>query len=205
VLNNPLLPTAYLAPINYYAILIEQSNCKIEFHENFVKQSIRNRCVIYSANGELRLTVPRKHEKNSKTLISKIKISYKDRWQKEHWNAITSAYNSSPFFEFYKDELKPFFEEKEIYLINFNTKLQNLILKLLQVKVKYTFTNEYNSLGNFTDYRNCNFTNIKICRYDQVFMEKHGFIANLSILDLLFNLGPDSSDYLKAISTNQKK
>ena len=80
-----------------------------------------------------------------------------------------------------------------------------MILKLLQVKVKYTFTNEYNSLGNFTDYRKCNFTNIKICRYDQVFMEKHGFIANLSILDLLFNLGPDSSDYLKAISTNQKK
>ena len=77
MLNNPLLPTAYLAPINYYAILIEQSNCKIEFHENFVKQSIRNRCVIYSANGELRLTVPRKHEKNSKTLISKIKYHTK--------------------------------------------------------------------------------------------------------------------------------
>jgi hypothetical protein len=204
VLNNPLLPTAYLAPISYYAILVQQPNCKIEKHENFIKQSIRNRCVIYGANGKLRLTIPRKHQSSSKTLISNVKISYTNRWQKEHWNAIISAYNCSPFFEYYKGEFKPFYEEKEVYLINFNKKLQNLILNLLQVKAKYKSSTEYNPLGNFTDLRNDPFNNKKMQRYDQVFMEKHGFIANLSILDLLFNLGPESEDYLNNIDmTNE--
>jgi hypothetical protein len=199
VLNNPLLPTAYLAPISYYAILLQDPNCRIELHEHFIKQSIRNRCDIYGANGKLRLSIPKQRKGSSKTIIENLKISYRNNWQKQHWNAIESAYNSSPFFEYYKDELKPFFEEKEEYLVNFNSKLQNAILSMLQQENIIKNTNEYLHKGDFFDLRNYTWKLKNQEKYDQVFMEKQGFIPNLSILDLLFNLGPESIDYLHNI------
>jgi len=196
VLNNPLLPTAYFGPISYYAIVLQHPNCTIEMHEHFVKQSIRNRCDIYGANGKLQLTIPKQRKGSDKTIIKEIQISYKESWQKEHWNAIVSSYNSSPFFEYYKDEFLPFFENKEILLTNFNNKLQVVILKLLQEEKDVKNTTEYLHQGNFSDLRNHKWNSEKQEKYDQVFMEKHGFIANLSILDLLFNLGSESADYL---------
>ena len=199
MLNNPLLPTVYLAPIKYYAILLQAKNCIIEQHEHFIKQSIRNRCEIYGANGKLRLTIPKERKGSSKTIISKIKISYKDDWQKLHWNAIKSAYNSSPFFEYYSNEIEVFYQEKESNLIVFNNKLQEVILDLLQEENNKTPSVEYLHIGNFTDLRNHDFILENSSKYNQVFMEKYGFIPNLSILDLLFNLGPESSDYLHNI------
>ena len=197
MLNNSLLSTAYFGPISYYAILLQHSNCNIEHHEHFVKQSIRNRCNIYGANGELQLTIPKQRKGSDKTIIKKIQISYKQNWQKEHWNAIVSSYNSSPYFEYYKDKFLPFFEEEEeVLLINFNQKLQTVILSILQEEKRIQTTSKYLHKGNFTDLRNHNWNLKKQDRYNQVFMEKHGFIANLSILDLLFNLGPESADYL---------
>ena len=202
MLNNPLLPTAYFGPISYYAILLQHPNCNIEHHEHFVKQSIRNRCDIYGANGKLQLTIPKQRKGSSKTIIKEIQISYKQDWQKQHWTAIQSAYNSSPFFEYYKDEFLPFFEEQEEYLVNFNHKLQAVILKLLKEEKDVKTTTEYLHQGNFSDLRNHNWNLEKQERYDQVFMEKHGFIANLSILDLLFNLGPESGDYLHNLAVS---
>jgi hypothetical protein len=199
VLNKPLLPTAYLAPISYYAILLQHKNCNIEMHEHFVKQSIRNRCEIYGANGKLRLTIPKERKGSSKTIIKEIKISYKEDWQKLHWNAIKSAYNSSPFFEYYQDELEPFFKKKESNLVDFNNKLQEVILELLQEENCPDFTTSYHHKTEFADLRNHDFILENSSKYNQVFMEKHGFIPNLSILDLLFNLGPESSDYLHNI------
>ena len=199
MLNNPLLPTAYLAPISYYAILLQHPNCSIELNEHFIKQSIRNRCDIYDANGKLRLSIPKERKGSSKTIIENLKISYIQNWQKQHWNAIESAYNSSPFFEYYKDELKPFFEEKEEYLINFNSKLQKAILDILHLKNTLKNTTEYLHKGDFFDLRNYTWELKNQEKYDQVFMEKQGFIPNLSILDLLFNLGPESIDYLNNI------
>ena len=196
MLNNPLLPTAYFGPISYYAILLQHPDCSIEHYEHFVKQSIRNRCDIYGANGKLQLTIPKQRKGSDKTIIKEIQISYKQNWQKEHWNAIVSSYNSSPYFEYYKDEFLPFFEEQEEYLVNFNRKLQAVILKLLQERKNIKTTTEYLHQGDFTDLRNYKWNLEKQERYDQVFMEKHGFIPNLSILDLLFNLGPESADYL---------
>ena len=201
MLNNPLLPTAYLAPISYYAILLQPSNCKIEYNEYFLKQSIRNRCEIYGANGRLRLTVPKQRQGSSKTIINNIKICYQNAWQKEHWNSIVSAYNSSPFFEYYKDELIHFFENKEVYLINLNNKLLKLTLRLLESTPEYNHTTRYKKEGDFTDLRNNKFQIKKLKTYNQVFMEKHGFIPNLSILDLLFNLGPESADYLRNLDS----
>ena len=199
MLNNPLLSTAYLAPIEYYAILLQKPNCSIELHEHFIKQSIRNRCDIYGANGKLQLTIPKQRKGSSKTIIKEIQISYKQNWQKEHWNTIVSSYNSSPYFEYYKDELQPFFEKEEMLLIDLNNKLQTVILRLLQEEKNVKTTTEYLHQGNFSDLRNHNWNYGKQERYDQVFMEKHGFIPNLSILDLLFNLGPESSDYLRKL------
>ncbi|MDC0204574.1 WbqC family protein [Flavobacteriales bacterium] len=199
MLNNPLLPTAYFGPISYYAILLQHSNCTIELYEHFVKQSIRNRCDIYGANGKLQLTIPKQRKGSDKTIIKEIQISYKQNWQKEHWNAIASSYNSSPYFEYYKDEFQPFFEQEEMLLINFNNKLQAVILRLLQEKKDVKTTTEYLHKGNFSDLRNHKWNIKKQEKYDQVFMEKHGFIANISILDLLFNLGTESADYLHNI------
>ena len=196
MLNNPLLSTAYFGPISYYAISLQHPNCTIEIHEHFVKQSIRNRCDIYGANGKLQLTIPKQRKGSDKTIIKEIQISYKESWQKEHWNAIVSSYNSSPFFEYYKDEFLPFFEQAEMLLIDFNNKLQGVILKLLKEEKDVKTTTEYLHQGDFTDLRNYTLELNNQKKYDQVFMEKHGFIANLSILDLLFNLGPESADYL---------
>ena len=200
MLNNPLLPTAYFGPISYYAILLQYPNCIIELHEHFIKQSIRNRCNIYGANGKLFLTIPKERKGSSTTIIKEIRISYKESWQKEHWNAIVSSYNSSPYFEYYKDEFLPFFEDKERLLVDFNNKLQVVILKLLQEEKDIETTSEYLHQGNFSDLRNHKWNLGKQEKYDQVFMEKHGFIANLSILDLLFNLGPESADYLNNLT-----
>lgn len=196
MLNNPLLSTAYLAPISYYAILLKQNNSMIEYHEHFIKKSIRNRCDIMNTNGRLSLSIPVNRKTKTKTKISKIKISYAENWQKSHWKSIVSSYNSSPFFEYYKDKLKPYFLKEEEYLIDFNSNLQKEILALLKIKFKLTYNSIYKRTGNFTDLRDNNSIKINTIRYDQVFMEKHKFINNLSIIDLLFNMGPESLDYL---------
>ena len=196
MLNNTLLSTAYLAPIEYYAILLQKPNCSIELHEHFAKQSIRNRCDIYGANGKLQLTIPKQRKGSSKTIIKEIKISYKQDWQKQHWTAIQSAYNSSPYFEYYKDEFLPFFEAEETLLVDFNQKLQKVILGLLQEGNNTNFTKEFQHEGSFSDFRNHTWNFEQQEKYNQVFMEKQGFIPNLSIIDLLFNLGTESSDYL---------
>jgi len=196
VLNNPLLSTAYLAPISYYAILLKQNNSMIEYHEHFIKKSIRNRCDIMNTNGRLSLSIPVNRKTKTKTKISKIKISYAENWQKSHWKSIVSSYNSSPFFEYYKDKLKPYFLNEEEYLIDFNNNLQKEILALLKIKFKITYNSIYKRTGDFTDLRDNNSIKINTIRYDQVFMEKHKFINNLSIIDLLFNMGPESLDYL---------
>tara|TARA_B100001059_G_C17713933_1_gene516961 strand:+ start:150 stop:767 length:618 start_codon:yes stop_codon:yes gene_type:complete len=199
VLNNPLLSTAYLAPISYYAILLKQNNSMIEYHEHFIKKSIRNRCDIMNTNGRLSLSIPVNRKTKTKTKISKIKISYAENWQKNHWKSIVSSYNSSPFFEYYKDKLKPYFLKEEEYLIDFNNNLQKEILALLKIKSKITYNSIYKRTGDFTDLRDNNAVKINTISYDQVFMEKHKFINNLSIIDLLFNMGPESLDYLQQL------
>ena len=112
-----LLPTAYLGNIEYYSILLNSPTSSIEQYENFIKQTLRNRCEIYNSNGLLKLTIPKKRKGSSKTLVKDIEISYMFDWKKQHWNAIESAYNTSPFFIYYRDNIREvFFEKKEKFL-----------------------------------------------------------------------------------------
>ena len=194
--NSFLLPTSYLAPIGYYAILLQNKNCEIEQYEHFVKQSIRNRCDIYGANGKLTLSIPKQRKASSKTILKDIKIAYHHPWQKEHWKSIVSAYRSSAYFEFYEDLFAPLYQIKVIYLSDFNLKLQEVIFKCLQIKDTSSLTQSYQKQSISNDYRNATFQIKNQTKYHQVFENNCGFIANLSIIDLLFNLGPESADYL---------
>lgn len=195
-----LLPVSYLGPIEYYAFLIQKKDILIESKEYFVKQSIRNRCTIYGSNGLQTLSIPKERKSSSKTIISDINISKDDKWQKHHYNAIKSAYGSSPFFEYYIDDLQTFYSEKYENLFNFNLNLTKKMLECLQIKKDIKVSLNY--IKNFKGYnlRDYNFSSKKITPYPQVFEEKYGFIPHLSLLDLLFNLGPETTEYLEKLS-----
>jgi hypothetical protein len=192
-----LLPTSYLPPINYFSLLLKNEKVFIERHENFNKQTYRNRCEILTANGKLGLSIPL--EKNStKEIISEKRISYSELWQMKHWRAITSAYKNSPYFEYFEDEFKPFYFEEHEFLLKYNTDLTKLILHILRQKKELFFTNEFQKNFDGIDLRES--INVKPetrnPKYYQVFAAKSGFTPHLSVIDLLFNTGLETVNYL---------
>jgi hypothetical protein len=194
-----LLSTAYLPNTEYFTCLLNQDPVIIEAHEHFQKQSYRNRCEILSANGKLNLSIPL--QKNAdKELITEKKISYAENWQMQHWRAITSAYKNTPYFEFFEDEFKPFYFEQHEFLFDFNTKVVRTILNILRIKKKIRFTSEFQTGSQLNDLRDFihpkNVSKMEFKPYKQVFGEKFGFVPNLSVIDLLFNQGLKSKDYL---------
>ena len=204
--GEAVLSTAYLAPVQYFTKIVLYSKVYIEQHETYLKQSYRNRCYIYGTNGKIPLIVPVKKVRGNLTKTIDILIDYDTDWQRNHWNSIVSAYRSSPFFEFYEDELKPFYTGKEERLLDLNRKMLLLILDFLGIGNEIFLTDSFNKkYHDKADFRNSinpkkrlartdnNFIPVK---YRQVFTEKHGFLSNLSIIDLLFNEGPDSRDII---------
>ena len=194
MLNKILVPSVYFGPIEYYKFLSKHNNICIEVQEHYIKQTIRNRCHISSANGKLRLTVP--VTKTNNTKIKNIKICYKQNWIKNHWYSIKSSYGSSPYFLFYENEIFNILQKHEKYLIDLNTALQNKIFEILDINPIVKYTKDYNNDEDIFDLRNHSFLNNNIKPYNQVFMHKFNFIPDLSILDLIFNLGPQSTKYL---------
>tara|TARA_B100000700_G_C15004801_1_gene838008 strand:- start:948 stop:1547 length:600 start_codon:yes stop_codon:yes gene_type:complete len=192
-----LLPVSYLGPVKYYATIIQSDEIYIETKEHFIKQSVRNRCNILGVNGCQTLTIPKVRKSSSKTLISNINISNKSNWKKSHWMSIVSAYNSSPFFEYYKDELIHLYTKEDSILFNFNLKLTKTILGFLQLNKKLILTSSFQKYFNGLDLRESKFITKNQETYQQVFLEKNCFIPNLSILDVLFNLGPETTRYLE--------
>lgn len=186
---------AYLPPIEYFVLFNKAHEVIIEQHEFYQKQSYRNRCVIGTANGPMPLTIP--VEKSGKEKISDVRISDHSHWQTLHWRSIEAAYNSSPFFEYYSDDFRIFYEKKWVYLWDFNFELLQKVLEILEIEKKISFTDEYFSEnGQYFDAREIfhpkreNF--IQTSEYYQVFRQKNGFQSGLSILDLIFNMGNES-------------
>ncbi len=202
------LSTAYLAPVDYYKCLAEFDKIIVEKYCNYVKQTYRNRCVIASANGLQVLSIPIEKTTSSKCLTKDIRISEHDNWRHLHWNAIVSAYNSTPFFEYYEDDFRPFYERKYEFLFDFNEALRELICRLIDIEPNVCYTSSYCVTGSdalglllANDFRETihpkkNPLHSDFKPYYQVFGSKFGFQSNLSIIDLLFNMGPESILFL---------
>lgn len=199
-----ILPSSYLAPVSYFKLISESPKFAIETKEHFIKQTYRNRCYIYGANGNLSLSIPLQ-KRGNRTTIDQVKISYEENWQKIHWKSMESAYRTSPYFEFYEEEFRPFYESKDIIsLLEFNQKIQQTVLNLIKQKVEISLTDKYETSEK--DWRKSIHPKNKehtqafhFPKYMQVFEDKYGFIPNLSIIDVLFNLGPRTMDYINSV------
>lgn len=197
-----LLSTAYFAPIRYFSKLAVYPEIYIEQHENFIKQTYRNRTVILGANGPIPLIVPVEKGRGQKINIKNLQIAYDEEWQRNQWRTIFSAYNSSPFFEYYADDIEPFFRKKYKFLFDFNQQITETILEILEIPCSLSLTEDFEQVPedclNFREQISPKThlvdpdLHFATQPYTQVFSEKFGFVPDLSILDLLFNEGPSA-------------
>ncbi len=203
-----LLSTAYLPPISWMASAIQSESISIEIHETYPKQTYRNRCNIATASGIIALTVPVKKTNGNHTKTADILIDYSTNWQQLHWRSVVTAYNKSPYFLYYRDLLEPIFAKKHQSLVELNHELISLLFTILGCNSKkLVYTGEYFHQVEMADLRNtfhpklnrADHNPVEMPRYIQVFEEKLGFIPDLSMIDLLFNLGPEALDYLRKI------
>jgi hypothetical protein len=210
-MSTALLQTTYFGPIQWYQKLYRYDQTLIEQYDSYQKQTYRNRCVIATANGLQALTVPVEHNVQRSTFsvqCKDLRISDHNQWRRVHWNALQSAYSESPFFDYYADDIRPFFEKKYEFLVDFNEAIRQTVCDLLDIqpKVEYTssflspLTSHLSPLDDFREVINAKHpqadADFQPRRYWQVFEGKHGFQANLSILDLLFNMGNEAVFYL---------
>lgn len=211
---NAILATTYFGPVQWYQKLNRFDGVLMEQHEHFLKQTYRNRCVIATTQGVQALTVPVEAPVGegvslSKTEIKDVRISNHGKWRTEHWNALQSAYGESPFFEFYEDDIRPFFEDRWEFLLDFNMAITEKMCELLDIHPHIELTSSYqNSLPigegwGETDFRTIihpkhpqEDSDFSPKPYYQVYKERFGFLPNLSILDLLFNMGNEAVLYL---------
>lgn len=199
-----LIETQYFPPLDFFKLAASYPTVILEAKEHYQKGGYRNRCQIAGPNGIHRLTVPLVKGKNNKAPIREIKISNIDPWQKIHWHSIQTAYGKSPFFEYYQDDIKPIFKKEWNYLFDLNLEIIQTLQPLLQLSFDLEMTSEYQvaPLPFIKDCRNFISPKHKVApnnapkKYPQVFEAKNGFLPNLSILDLLFCLGPEAYFYL---------
>lgn len=207
LIDTAVLTSAYFGPIQYYSKLYRYPNIHLEQHDNYIKQTYRNRCVISGPQGPITLTIPTAKPATNKVEMREVEISDHGNWRHLHWKAIESSYNSTPYYEHYKDYFLPFFERKHPFLFQFNNELQEIICSLIKIKpnIQYTSTYQFDFDEHTLDLRETihpkkdhklHDPNFKIKPYYQVFSEQTGFLPNLSILDLLFHKGPETILYL---------
>ena len=202
-----LLSSTYFGPIQWYQKLNRYDECLIERHESFIKQTYRNRMLIPTTNGPLSLTIPTNHDISLS--MKDIRISDHANWRHVHWNALLSAYGESPFFEYYQDDIRPFYEKKYEFLFDFNMETTEKMIELLDIRPKISITEAYiqskelKEEDEIKDFRDAIRPKKPLPdaefapkRYYQVYGQKHGFLPNMSILDLLFNEGNEAIFYL---------
>ena len=190
-----IFPTAYLPSIEYVSLFLKTENASIELFETYQKQSCRTRTNVMTANGIQTLTIPVIKTNGNHTLTKDIEISYKESWQQIHLRCLESAYRKSAYFDYYFPYFEKIYKQKFNTLIELNDFCLKTILKILKVKKDYSFTTDFENIINENDYRislSKGTNKIEIKPYYQVFADRHGFIPNLSIVDLLFNEGPNS-------------
>ena len=201
-----LLSSAYFPPIQWVQKLHRYGKCVVDCGENFVKQTFRNRCVIATANGVQALTVPIEKYEGAKCPMRDIRISDHGEWRHLHWNALVSAYGESPFFDYYADDLRPFFERRWEFLADFNMEIVATLCSLLDVRPDISTSSTYVDAEALAaaekkpvaDFRNAirpkhplPDADFEPQPYYQVYASRHGFLPNMSVLDLLFNEGPE--------------
>jgi len=189
-LNRLIVPTAYLPPIAYLVECLHSAQITIEAFETYKKQTYRNHCLIYGPNSKQKLCVPVIKVNGNHTFTKDVRISYSQNWQKIHWRSIETAYNNSPFFLFYRDYFEPFYLKKFDFLLDFNIKLLEVLFMIFRVEKEIDCTDHFENLSGTPN-------NLFFPHYTQVFAAKSGFLPNLSIIDLLFNLGPDAIEYIE--------
>jgi hypothetical protein len=200
--NGAIFPLFYLPPVAFFTELLQHKNqFLIEQKEHFPKQTYRNRAQIYTPEGALTLVVPVERGSKNRRKIKDVKISYDFNWQRLHWLSLQACYRSSAYFEYYETEFAPFYEEKKYeFLFDYNEALLRLILKLMKLKLEIAFTTEYETEFKGADFRKSinpkQEYDFEQKTYFQVFDDRKGFIKNLSIVDLLFNQGPNTLKYL---------
>lgn len=196
-----LISSTYLPPVSYFSLILRSDEALVEREENYVKQTYRNRCCILSSHGTQALSVPVLLGSLHKTPIKEIRIDYSKRWQQVHLGAITAAYGSSPYFQYYFEKIKKVISGNNEFLLDLNMELIILLLKYLKINKSAIYTSEFeqpvNSLHDFR-YRFSpkNEPEFNAKPYLQVFENENGFIPDLSIIDLIFNMGPEAIDYL---------
>ena len=197
-----VLSSVYAGNLVYYSLIANSNKIILDVYENFNKQSYRNRCVIASPNGPLKLIIP--VVRSSKNIVKDVKTDNTQNWKKIHWKSLESSYRSSPYFEFYEDEFYSlYFKNKNDFLFDFNNKINLAILKCLGIETEIIISSSYVEKDlEIEDFRNIlpskskDLEKFKEIKYNQVFQEKQSFLPNLSILDLLFNEGPLAKQFL---------
>ncbi|MEN3322891.1 WbqC family protein [Mariniflexile soesokkakense] len=204
---NIIIHPTYFPNIAHFVALVNAESVVFEVDDNFLKQTYRNRTYIYGANGKLALNIPVIHTQKNRQKYRDVKIFNDTKWQDLHWKSLLSAYRTSPFFEYYEDELHPLFHSKAEFILDFNLKSFDVICDCLQMDLDTSKSKVYQTeIINTADFRPL--VNAKkeapqqFDTYTQVFSDKHGFIPNLSILDLLFNEGPNALNYLESQTIN---
>ncbi|MFC2128018.1 WbqC family protein [Bacteroidota bacterium] len=197
-----LLHPSYFSPIAQYSAIINAENYQFEVEDNYQKQTYRNRCYIFGPNGKQLLNVPTQHQKHIKLMTKDVRIDYDTSdWQLNHLRSFQAAYRSSPFYEYYEDDIISIFNRKHKYLLDLNLDIHTFIMECLQENINYTQTSQYSKETNINDFRYLINAKQKkepvFTSYTQMFDNKFGFLNNLSILDLLFMEGPSASIYLK--------
>jgi hypothetical protein len=198
-----LLHPSYFPSISHFVAIAQSDKVTFEIEDNFQKQTNRNRTYIYSPNGIQLLNIPITHSKLYHQKTKDIKIEPEFDWQKQHFKSLEAAYRSSPFFEFFEDDLAPIFQKKHIFLMDLNLEAFEIVCKCLRMKIEFDKTTEYfheidnSQIKDFRYLVNGKKDSSVFETYTQVFDDKHGFVNNLSVLDLLFNEGKYAMDYLK--------
>ena len=212
-MTTALLQTTYFGPVQWYQKLKRYDHCVIEQYDSYQKQTYRNRCVIATANGLQALTVPVDHSPLTIDHVQckDLRISDHNQWRRVHWNALQSAYSESPFFEYYADDIRPFFEQKYEFLIDFNEAIRQKMCELLDIDTSVSYSSGFRVQDSgfrvqgsgFMDFREVihakhpqDDPEFQPRSYWQVFQHRYGFQPNLSILDLLFCMGPEAVFYL---------